>query len=244
MGNRNFVRSQNTQVGVTTTRSAKGLQTRAKLVAERVGAPFIERRGSGLSKLLKRHQLECLYICGNEREWIVDEEGKTLFVHAGLFKTRSRQNDHPLIRLFKRDDTIIDATCGRAQDALFLAHQGHQVRAFERSPLLYALLEKGLAQLAALDGDVARAASRIDLHFGEARSFSDQKVYIDPMWQCHAKPSLMERVAYLKPFDFSLYKNAAQVVIKSAPHAPMPKGLGAMRCIRSERACYWHCGAG
>lgn len=96
---------------------------------------------------------------------------------------------NPLLRAFgKRIDEILDLTAGLGADAYRLAAAGHRVRAYERDPVVHALLVSGWAR-ARERGLVRDAiAARLQLEFGdgadaiESLEGLDGGVYIDPMY--------------------------------------------------------------
>ncbi len=82
---------------------------------------------------------------------------------------------------------VLDCTAGLGQDAFVLAAQGSEVIMCERSSLIHALLEDGLAR-ALKDPRLAEIASRMTLHhqdaLGHLQSLKDMPdvIYLDPMY--------------------------------------------------------------
>lgn len=79
---------------------------------------------------------------------------------------------------------IVDLTAGLGRDAWCLAALGARVHAYERQPLLYAMLHDAL-RLARTD-----SATRISLHHGDGRAAAlnaAQVVFIDPMFPSQGK---------------------------------------------------------
>jgi 16S rRNA (guanine1516-N2)-methyltransferase len=81
---------------------------------------------------------------------------------------------------------VIDATAGLGQDAFALAEWGCRVDLIERSPVVAALLEDGIAR-ALEQPETAAAARRMSLHLGDAvdllpRLAGAAVVYLDPMY--------------------------------------------------------------
>ena len=106
---------------------------------------------------------------------------------------------NPLVRAFgKRPLQIFDLTAGLGGDAYRLARAGHVVRAAERSPVVYALLESGWRAACEAGAVPEGIANRLEFvhEDGEAILPSvlglDQGVYIDPMYpppkRASAKP--------------------------------------------------------
>lgn len=115
----------------------------------------------------------------------------------------------PLIRAFglhKRPEVerpfIVDATAGLARDAALLAFAGCTVLAVERSPVLVALIEDGLAR-AARDAEVGPLLSgRLEVVCADARGLlvrleregrRPDAVYVDPMFPERRKSALVKK---------------------------------------------------
>jgi 16S rRNA (guanine1516-N2)-methyltransferase len=85
--------------------------------------------------------------------------------------------------------TVVDATAGLGRDSFVLATLGCRVQAFERQPVVAALLEDGL-QRAAHDAEIADIIERIVLSFGSShdllrvpnKGYLADVVYLDPMF--------------------------------------------------------------
>ena len=84
---------------------------------------------------------------------------------------------------------VVDATTGSGKDALFLSSMGHQVKAYERDPVVYLLLFDAHYRL--LQSEVAnftQLARRISLSWGDVRqvgnfsSNSSWAFFYDPMY--------------------------------------------------------------
>ncbi|CCU71374.1 MAG: class I SAM-dependent methyltransferase [Thalassolituus sp.] len=85
--------------------------------------------------------------------------------------------------------TVVDATAGLGRDSFVLATLGCRVQAFERQPVVAALLEDGL-QRAAYDPEIADIIERITLSFGSSHQllqapsegYLADVIYLDPMF--------------------------------------------------------------
>ena len=87
---------------------------------------------------------------------------------------------------------VFDATAGLGVDAFIMAAYGCRVRAFERSPEVFQLLEDGYQRLRAHEGDerLSEIASRLSFEHGNAveilralpPSDAPDIVYLDPMY--------------------------------------------------------------
>ncbi len=157
---------------------------------------------------------------------------------------------HPLVRAFGAAELpILDLTAGLGADAYRLAAAGHRVRAAERDPVVFALLEtawqaacaagtvpdeiaarlafvhaEGSALLAAEDGADDRAGFGSDAAIG---------VYLDPMYPPPRKASALPRreiqvlrrwLGASEGIEALLARaraRAARVVLKRPHHAPL-----------------------
>ncbi|GAB4297321.1 MAG: class I SAM-dependent methyltransferase [Thiohalomonadaceae bacterium] len=96
--------------------------------------------------------------------------------------------------------SVLDATAGLGRDAFVLASLGCTVTLSERSPVVAALLEDGLAR-ALRDAEVAPIASRMQLLCGNAAQLMQQLdaaarpdvVYLDPMYPHRHKSALVKK---------------------------------------------------
>lgn len=95
---------------------------------------------------------------------------------------------------------VLDATAGLGRDAFVLASLGCTVTAYERQPVVAALLADGLAR-AARDDDIAAIVARIRLQFGASHDL------LIPA----AEPAYMPDVVYLDPMFVHDDKQSAQV---------------------------------
>lgn len=85
--------------------------------------------------------------------------------------------------------SVFDATAGLGRDAFVLASLGCKITAFERNPVVAALLEDGL-QRALTDAETAAITSQITLHYGSsleqltlvAQQQQPDIIYLDPMF--------------------------------------------------------------
>lgn len=81
--------------------------------------------------------------------------------------------------------SLIDATAGLGRDAFLLASLGAEVTLIERSPVIHALLQDGMARAAAAGDEYAAIIARMTLIHGDAITLlpglSAEVVLIDPM---------------------------------------------------------------
>ena len=104
-------------------------------------------------------------------------------------------NAETLIKMTgKKANTVIDTTLGLGRDSFLLAAKGFQVTAFERSPILFALVNSGL-QHALTQTVTCDIAKRIQLIQGSAIELLNQHhadiIYLDPMHPPRKKKSAL-----------------------------------------------------
>ena len=91
---------------------------------------------------------------------------------------------------------IADATAGWARDAWLLAYRGFRVTLIERQPLLFALLEQGIA-FAQQDRVIRDIAARLSVVQGDSREHLRKQrfdaVYLDPMYPVRDKKSKVKK---------------------------------------------------
>lgn len=91
---------------------------------------------------------------------------------------------------------VADATAGWARDAWLLAYRGFRVTLIERHPLLFALLEQGIAR-AREDRHIADVAARLDVVHADSRAHlrgnAFDAVYLDPMYPVRDKKSKVKK---------------------------------------------------
>lgn len=165
---------------------------RADQVATRCGVKRVARSGS-LPLLFEQTGAELLYVVEADREVLLAREGGSIGVDEGMLKTRLHAGaNHPLIRAIAPTpvDRIVDATLGLAADALHLtAALEVPLIGTEISPVVFCLLEGGLARLRRGPDPAASAAQRIEARCVDARSCletlgpdSVDVVYLAPMF--------------------------------------------------------------
>lgn len=99
----------------------------------------------------------------------------------------------------KKTQTIVDATCGWAQDSLALFRMGYQVSCIERSPIMVALIQDGLCRLAQKDWVQSRQLPVPVLMPGNAIDLlaslpeAPDCIYLDPMFPPKRKKSAATR---------------------------------------------------
>ncbi|OHX36284.1 hypothetical protein BJL95_10935 [Methylomonas sp. LWB] len=138
----------------------------------------------------------------------------------------------------KKTHTVVDATCGWAQDSLALFRMGYQVTCIERSPVMAVLIQDGFERLAQKDWVRRRELSPPTLLIGNAIALladlpeAPDCIYLDPMFPAKKKQSAATRksMAILRDilgddldrqalFDAAWAATGKRVVVKSPDHA-------------------------
>ncbi len=136
--------------------------------------------------------------------------------------------------------TVIDATAGLCQDAFLLAYYGACVTAIERSPILVALVEDGIARTQVEPELHEQLAERLHIVCADARDYlrtlssdaAPDVIYLDPMFPMRRKSALVRKEMRLvrrlvgddgdsgELFDVARAVARRRVVVKRLRHAP------------------------
>ncbi|MCK7544454.1 class I SAM-dependent methyltransferase [Marinobacter bryozoorum] len=189
--------------------SEEGLSEQAKALATRLGAPW-------LGVVSPRHIDDCpaiLWLDDNglclqatgrkapgpvRAEFVAGKAGYRLAHGGGTGQLIARA-----VGLKRTHQTlhILDATAGLGQDAFVLAGLGHRVTMLERSPVIHALLEDGLAR-AAGDETTAPVVARMALIHADSISWLQQRagqepvadvIHLDPMFPHRDKSAAVKK---------------------------------------------------
>jgi 16S rRNA (guanine1516-N2)-methyltransferase len=144
--------------------------------------------------------------------------------------------------------SVLDLTCGLAQDAFFLAQLGFQVRAFERSEKLYSILSKALEKAKA-EAPERADLQRLSIEFMDSRDYlksaqfrdldkMGMALYLDPMFPEKKKSALPRKEMQIfrtlvgddsdagELFSLALKSSCDRVVVKRPLKAePMSEGV-------------------
>lgn len=137
--------------------------------------------------------------------------------------------------------SVLDATAGLGRDALLMAWLGCEVTLLERSPLVHALLNDGLARaLVCDDAEILAATARMHLHCEEARHWcaaiakgerqQPDAIYLDPMFPPRSKSARVKKdMAMLQELlgaetDFAGLLAAARAVARLRVVVKRPAG--------------------
>lgn len=174
--------------------------------------------------------------------------------------SRDLSRNHALAKALGKSRTVIDATAGLGQDAMFMACLGYQVTAIERSEILIKLVRDLLDNLDA-DNPCSRAVSeRLRLIQGDAIDLLPQcehpdvvypdVIYMDPMFPPKRRSSALPRKEIQliravvgddpdseKLFHAALTSAGKRLVVKRPHYAP-PLAENAHHCIKSKLLRY------
>ncbi|HOA73599.1 MAG TPA: class I SAM-dependent methyltransferase [Phycisphaerae bacterium] len=177
------------------------LAERAARLAERLGLPLValDAPDFKLQLVVTARRLELREVGQQTGPVYVDFVGGRL-----ASRRRGGLARDPLVRAVGRKGTdwsVLDVTAGLGRDAFLLAWAGCRVTMVERSPVIAALLEDGLARGLA-DPDVAPVIrDRLNLVQADARGYlaalpeadRPDAVYIDPMFEPRAKTAASKK---------------------------------------------------
>ena len=165
---------------------------------------------------------------------------------TGRFGYRAARfgQSEPLLRAVgsskSRPLNIVDATGGLGHDGFLLAASGAQVTLIERSPVMFAELERALAD-ARQNDDLAKIAARMTVLLGDSREvLRDIKAdvfYVDPMHPERKKSALVKEPMRLlrevvgndpdsaELIQIALQHSPGRVVVKWPAKAALPNGV-------------------
>lgn len=128
---------------------------------------------------------------GKKRTQVQVDFSQGAVAHRRKFGGGQGQDIAKAIGVSAYKPTVIDATAGLGRDSFVLATLGCQVTAYERQPVVAALLQDGLRR-GVLDPEISDIIHRIHLEFGSSHELlvppSDSAllkdvVYLDPMFE-------------------------------------------------------------
>lgn len=155
-----------------------------------------------------------------------------------------------------RSATVVDATAGLCTDSLILAAAGYRVLAYERSPVVVALVRDAIERaLSSVDETLVAACRRLELRCADsvsaladlARVSRPEVVYLDPMFPRRPGVAVRKELALLRAIvgeaqDVSALLDAARraaldrVVVKRHPTAlPIAPGYTGQRRLKMVR---------
>ncbi len=165
---------------------------------------------------------------------------------TGRFGYRAARfgQSEPLLRAVgsskSRPLNIVDATGGLGHDGFLLAASGARVTLIERSPVMFAELERALAD-ARQNDDLAEIVERMTIVRGDSRdvlrNIKADVFYVDPMHPERKKSALVKEPMRLlrevvgddpdsaELIEIALQHSPGRVVVKWPAKAPLPDAL-------------------
>ncbi|MCX7568859.1 class I SAM-dependent methyltransferase [Tumebacillus sp. DT12] len=162
-----------------------------------IGGTYIQRRKLGLEKLQDRYGANGLLVVSDQVKLYL--EGREFFFHPSMANTRikrlrSGENDLVIEHAgVGPGDTVLDCTLGLGSDSIVFAHavgDAGRVIGLEASPVIAALVRRGLQEFTVDVPEVNRAMRRVEVfyadHLDYLRAQPDRSVdviYFDPMFR-------------------------------------------------------------
>ena len=165
---------------------------------------------------------------------------------TGRFGYRAARfgQSEPLLRAVgssqSRPLNIVDATGGLGHDGFLLAASGARVTLIERSPVMFAQLERAVAD-ARRNDDLAEIAERMTILHGDSRdllrTINADVFYVDPMHPERKKSALVKEPMRLlrgvvgddpdsaELIQIALQYSPGRVVVKWPAKAALPNGI-------------------
>lgn len=118
------------------------------------------------------------------------------------------------------DDYIVDGTAGLGRESFLLMSFGYQVRAVERSPYLWILLQEALDEILKSKG-IDKDKQRLSFHCGdsldmiEKLAWEPKVLYLDPMFPGSKKSALVKKPMQVLQ-KMELKSEAAEDLLKKA----------------------------
>ncbi|MDD5411789.1 MAG: class I SAM-dependent methyltransferase, partial [Methylobacter sp.] len=142
------------------------------------------------------------------------------------------------VAIGRKTRTVIDATCGWAQDSLAIFRMGYELKCIERSPVMAELIRDGFKRLAERDWMQNRQLQPPELLVGNAiallGAIQEQPdcIYLDPMFPPKRKKSALAKKSMMvlrdllgddqdkeRLFEAALKATGKRVVVKSPDYA-------------------------
>lgn len=170
----------------------------AKHLAVTLQAPFVKRNDFSLETLSNRFSAAGLVVVSSQRVSYISG-GSEFFFHPGIAKLRikelkSGKTDQMIAAMsLLPGDTVLDCTLGLGADAVvagYISGACGRITGLESSPVIAALVERGLATYTDKDQDITPAMRRvkvININYKEYLASLEpccfDVVYFDPMFR-------------------------------------------------------------
>jgi 16S rRNA (guanine1516-N2)-methyltransferase len=211
------------------------LKERAKELAQQLELPFSDQQqASTYTLLLTANHLELRANNENFQPLYIDFlQGKN------AYRQRQGYKDELLVKAIgvksNYKPTIVDLTAGLGRDGFILASLDCEVMMLERSKIIYALLQDGLARLKAttnLSATLLLQDAKLFLSALTSENYPDV-IYLDPMFPVRQKSALVKKEMRIlrdllgddldadQLFQLALQKAKQRVVVKRHRLAPL-----------------------
>lgn len=208
---------------------------RARALAERTGAPYVQRARFSISKLSERYGDDELLVVLQDAVRLLSPGQPPMEFHPSMGFVRAKRvlkgEPDPMLEAagMLPGDSVLDCTAGLGSDSLLFAVHGGEhsaVTALEHSLPLYALLLEGMSQYTSGQIKVNEAMRRIQVihseHLQYLRAQPDNSVdivYFDPMFRVpltdSAAISPLRRYADTGALSMESVKEAVRVARKT-----------------------------
>jgi hypothetical protein len=210
------------------------LLKQAEQLSVKYGGRLVPRRKRSVGELRDLDGEQPVLLATRSGLRLYSEDARPLFFHPGMAAIRVQRlhagDADPLVTAtaVEPGDTVLDCTAGLASDAIVLACAAGEmgrVTALESEPLIYCLLEDGLARYIAEQDEITEAMRRIRLvgreHTDYLRSLPDNSfgiVCFDPMFRRpiteSASMSVLRAAANPAPVSRDAIREAIRVARK------------------------------
>lgn len=209
--------------------------SRAQALAERTGAPYVQRAKFSMPKLAEHYGDDDVLVVLQEAVRLISPGLPPMEFHPSMGFVRAKRNlrgeTDPMLEAagMLPGDSVLDCTAGLGSDSLLFAVHGGEhsvVTALESSLPLYALLLEGMSQYTTGKEKVNEALRRIQVVHGEHLQYlraqpdnSVDIVYFDPMFRVpltdSAAISPLRRFANAGALSVESVKEAVRVARKN-----------------------------
>jgi tRNA A58 N-methylase Trm61 len=148
------------------------LLKQAERMSARIGGRLVPREKRSVGELRELIDDQTVLLATKDGLRLYSDDSQPLFFHPGMAAIRVQRlqggDTDPLVTTtaVEPGDTVLDCTAGLASDAIVLscvAGETGRVTALESEPLIYCLLEDGLARYIAEQDEITEAMRRIRL---------------------------------------------------------------------------------
>ena len=202
----------------------------AEDTAEKLNIPFVRRGKESIADIKAAYDVSSVLVAKNNLLYLDTEDGEMFFhpniAHLRLKNIRMGEGDRMVKAMkLKEGMSVLDCTMGLAADsvvAAFVVGDKGKVAALESSPLIAAVVERGLKNYPTGNKNLRAAMARIDAICADHEDFlpalpakSYDVVYFDPMFRHPFMESSalmpMRKIADARPLSEKAVKEALRV---------------------------------